>query len=153
ASDGELLGHVDEFVSAVIALAGIAFRVFVGELRSLRFEHARAGVILGSDELDAVFLALALAFDCAGRLGIKTTARHRLGIHRREPAETGRQWYPKRASLPKFRTATALAPRHSSRSQDSRGCSHHRPAPAGVHVPGGRPALPAPGPPAHGWQH
>ena len=33
--DGELLGNVDVLAAAVIALAGIALGVFVGELRDL----------------------------------------------------------------------------------------------------------------------
>ena len=60
AVDGELLGDVDEFAAAVVALARIAFGVLVGEHRALGFEHARAGVVLRGDQLDVIFLALAL---------------------------------------------------------------------------------------------
>ena len=58
AIDGELLGDVDELAAAVVALARIAFGVLVGEHRALRFEHARAGVVLRGDQLDVIFLAL-----------------------------------------------------------------------------------------------
>jgi len=70
AVDGELLGHVDEFASAVIALAGIAFGVLVGELRALGGEYRRTDIVLGSDQLDVVFLALVLLLDRCKEVGI-----------------------------------------------------------------------------------
>ena len=39
AVDRELLGDVDEFAAAVVALARVAFGVLVGELRALRGQH------------------------------------------------------------------------------------------------------------------
>ncbi len=61
AVDGQLLGDVDVLAAAVVALARIAFGVLVGQHRALRLEHARAGVVLRGDQLDVLFLALALA--------------------------------------------------------------------------------------------
>jgi hypothetical protein len=36
AVDGQLLGHVHVLAAAVVALAGVALGVFVGQLRALR---------------------------------------------------------------------------------------------------------------------
>ncbi len=70
AVDGELLGLVDEFAAAVIALARIALGVFVGEHRALRLQHRARDDVLRGDQLDLVLLALQLAVDRAGQLGI-----------------------------------------------------------------------------------
>ena len=69
--DRELLGHVHEFAAAVITFAGIAFRVFVGEHRTLGLEHARAGMVLGCNELDVVFLAAAFGYHGLPQVGIE----------------------------------------------------------------------------------
>ena len=51
------LGKVDVFASTVVALAGKALRVLVGEPGSLRLHHGGEGVVLARDELDLVVLA------------------------------------------------------------------------------------------------
>ncbi len=56
AVDGQLLDDVHVFAAAVVALARIAFGVFVGQLGTLRLHHARAGVVLRGDQLDVLFL-------------------------------------------------------------------------------------------------
>src|SRR6185436_1098477 len=63
---------IDVFAAAVIALARVAFGVLVGEQRALRREHGRAGVVLGGDQLDVVFLAARLLADGAAdfRIGL-----------------------------------------------------------------------------------
>ena len=61
--DRELLGNVNVLATAVIALAGIAFSVFVRQNRTLRREHARTCVVLGCDQLDMVFLTLSFVLD------------------------------------------------------------------------------------------
>ncbi len=76
AIDGELLGDIHVLAAAVVALAGIALGVLVGEHRPLRLEHARARVVLRGDELDVLLLAAALAGDRAGQLGIEAFDRH-----------------------------------------------------------------------------
>src|SRR6516164_3700820 len=53
----EVLHHVGKLASAVIALAGIAFCVFVGEDRTGGFEHSLADEVLGGDQLEAFVLA------------------------------------------------------------------------------------------------
>src|SRR5579885_3465883 len=83
AVDGELLGDIDILAAAVIALARIAFRVFVGQYRALRLEHARARVILGSDELDVIFLAAPLALERAAELGVEAADIQALWKHSR----------------------------------------------------------------------
>ena len=57
AVDGELLGAVHEFAAAVIALAGIAFGIFVGEHRAHGFEHGFGDEIFRGDQLEAGGLA------------------------------------------------------------------------------------------------
>ena len=79
AVDRELLGDVDEFAAAVVALARIAFGVLVGELRALRRQHRRAGVVLGRDQLDVVFLPLVFARDRLPELGIGLGERRASG--------------------------------------------------------------------------
>ena len=68
--DRQLLGDVHPFAAAVIALARITFRILVGEHRTLRLHHGRAGVVLRRDQFDMVFLALGLALDGGPQLGI-----------------------------------------------------------------------------------
>ncbi|MNP04139.1 hypothetical protein D3C76_960450 [compost metagenome] len=55
--DGQAFRHIDVFATAVVALARVTFGVLVGEYRVLDSHHQRAGVVLGSDQLDVVFLA------------------------------------------------------------------------------------------------
>ena len=52
----KLLGLVHKLAAAVVALAGITFRILVGKLAALRFHHRGAGVVLGGDQLDVIFL-------------------------------------------------------------------------------------------------
>ena len=70
ARDSELLGDVDELAAAVIALAGISLRVFVGHHRPLRLQDGARDNILQGDELNFVALATELEFDRAGDLRI-----------------------------------------------------------------------------------
>ena len=81
AVDRELFRDVDEFATAVIPLARVHFRVLVGEHRTLRLEHPGAGVVLGGNQLDVVFLALALVLESGVELGIESTNGHRGSEH------------------------------------------------------------------------
>ena len=54
------LGHVDIFATAVIAFGRITLGVLVGKHRTLGLHDAWAGVILGSNQFDMVFLPLFL---------------------------------------------------------------------------------------------
>ena len=59
------------FATAVVALAGIAFSVLVGERGALRLEHGAADVVLGSDHLQMILLSDALACDGIGERRIR----------------------------------------------------------------------------------
>src|SRR6202023_3989225 len=85
AVDGQLLDDVDVLAAAVVALAGVAFGVLVGEHRALRLEHPRAGVVLRGDQLDVLLLAAALAGDRTCELGIETLDGHGGAEHARRP--------------------------------------------------------------------
>ncbi len=65
AVDGELLDDVDILAAAVIAPAGIAFGIFVGEQRAGSIEHGLGDDVLRGDQLDLVLLALGLVLDRA----------------------------------------------------------------------------------------
>ena len=55
--NGNQLSLINALTPAVIALAGIAFSIFVGQLRTLRFHDCIAGVVLGRNQLNVFFLA------------------------------------------------------------------------------------------------
>ena len=80
---GELLGLVDHEVAAVVALARVALGVLVGEHRALRREHRGRGEVLRRDELDRGVLALGLAPDDVGDLGIGRGAARRSSVRHR----------------------------------------------------------------------
>src|SRR5260363_222489 len=50
------LNHIDELAAPIIPFAGIAFRVFIRALRTLRRHHCRTGVIFRSNQLNMRFL-------------------------------------------------------------------------------------------------
>ena len=81
ALDGEALGHVHVFTAAVIALAGITLGIFIGQLRTLGLQHAGAGVVLGGDQLNVVFLAAVLVMDGDPQLIVETLDGHVIGEH------------------------------------------------------------------------
>src|SRR5207248_11515108 len=81
--DRQRLDPVDVLATAIVALAGVAFRVLVGEDRTLGFEHARARIVLGGDELDVLFLAPALAFESLGQLRVEAFDHHGGAEHAR----------------------------------------------------------------------
>ena len=58
---GEPLGDVDELAAAVVALAGQALGVLVGQPRALGLHDRGGDVVLAGDQLDLVVLAAALA--------------------------------------------------------------------------------------------
>ncbi len=70
AVDRELLGHVDIHAAAVVAPAGIALGVFVGEHAPLRLQHGGGDDVLARDQLDPVLLAVELGADGVGQLGV-----------------------------------------------------------------------------------
>jgi hypothetical protein len=70
AVDGQLLDHVDVLAAAVVALAGVALGVLVGQLRALRGHHGRARCSSRGDQLDVLFLAAVLGLDGGPDLGV-----------------------------------------------------------------------------------
>ena len=60
----------DGAAALVVAAAGIAFGIFVGEHRALRLEHRAADDILRRDQLDLGLLAVELGADRVGDRGI-----------------------------------------------------------------------------------
>ena len=70
AFEGKLFGHIHVFAAAVVAFAGVAFGVFVGELAALGFHHGAADVVLGGNQLNVVLLALVFGGNGGGEVGI-----------------------------------------------------------------------------------
>ncbi len=70
AVDRELLGDVHPLAAAVVAAAGVALGVLVGEDRALAFEHRARHEVLRGDHLERALLALELAAQGLGDLGI-----------------------------------------------------------------------------------
>ena len=67
AIDGELLGLVDLLAAAVVAPAGIALGIFVGQHRARGLEHGARDDVLRGDQLDLLALAVQLALDAPHR--------------------------------------------------------------------------------------
>ena len=63
AVNGKLLHLVHHFAAAVPALAGIAFRVFVGQQGTLGFPHGGGGEVFRGDQFDVVALAAPFFFN------------------------------------------------------------------------------------------
>ena len=70
ALDGQLLDDVDVLAAAVVAPAGIAFGVLVGEDAAGRLEHGLGDDVLRRDQLDLMLLAAELLADRIGNLRI-----------------------------------------------------------------------------------
>lgn len=66
ALDRQILDDIDIRAAAVVAAVRIAFGIFVGEHRALRFEHGLAHEILRSNQFDGFALADFLAGDRGG---------------------------------------------------------------------------------------
>ena len=79
----QVLDHVGEFASAVIALAGIAFGVLVGEDRACRLKHGFAHEVLRGDQLQAFVLAPLFVFDGLRnfRINFRQRPLHRIYVH------------------------------------------------------------------------
>ena len=73
----QVLHHVGEFAAAVIALARIAFRVFVGEDAAGGFEHRLRREVLAGDQLDLRVLPLHFMLDRLDKLRGRRSAKGR----------------------------------------------------------------------------
>src|SRR5215468_10305815 len=76
ALDRQPLDHVDELAAAIVALAGQALRVLVGQYRALGFEHGAADDVFRGNQLDLVALARELAADRIGHFRIRPVERN-----------------------------------------------------------------------------
>ncbi len=70
ALDRQRFDDVDPFAAAVIAVARIAFGIFVGQHRALRFQYRAADDVFRRDQLDLVALAAEFAANGGGDVGI-----------------------------------------------------------------------------------
>ena len=69
--DGQLLDDVDVLAAAVVAAAGVALGVLVGQHRALRLHHRDRGEVLRGDHLQRRLLAVQLGVDLLGDLGVE----------------------------------------------------------------------------------
>ncbi len=68
---GEVLDDIGELAAAVVALAGVAFGVLVGEDGSGGFENGAADEVLRGDHLQALVLAVNLVAYLCGDIWIR----------------------------------------------------------------------------------
>ena len=126
---GEPLGDVDVLAAAVVALAGQALGVLVGEPAALRLEDGREDVVLAGDELDLVVLAAALA----DRSPPTARGRHRRSGPRRVPWERWRSSaVPRSASLGRASPGRASPSRRPGRARRSAAAGAHGPTDSAV---------------------
>src|SRR5271169_939880 len=71
----EIFDDVGKFASAVIALAGIALRILVGEHGPGSLKHSLADEVFRSDQLQAFVLAADFVVDSVRNLGINFVER------------------------------------------------------------------------------
>ena len=76
AFDRKPLRHIDPLAAAVVAPAGIALGVFVGEDGTLRLHHRPGNDVLRGDQLDPVALPLAFPKDRSVDLAVAVGERH-----------------------------------------------------------------------------
>ena len=67
---GEVLHHVHILAAAVIALAGIALCVFIGQVGAHRRQHSIADKVLGRNQLDVLALTGQLVAHGCAKLGV-----------------------------------------------------------------------------------
>ena len=63
AINGQLLNLINKFTAAVVAAAGVALGVFVGQNRAHGRENGRADIVLRGNQFDASSLPRAFLFD------------------------------------------------------------------------------------------
>ena len=73
--DRQVLDDIDILAATVIAFARISFGVFVGQNRTLRFQHRPADDVLGCDQFDLVALTAQLFLDGVGNVGVAAGQR------------------------------------------------------------------------------
>ena len=73
AVDGQVFGDVHELAAAVVALAGVALGVLVGQERALRLEDRFGGVVLRGDQFQVVGLAPRLEGEGGVEFGVQVS--------------------------------------------------------------------------------
>jgi hypothetical protein len=91
AVDRQLLGDVDVFAAAVVALARIAFGILVRQLGALRLHHGRRGVVLGRDQLDVILLAGVFLLDGIPQFRVDVGERVIFCKHEKTPIDKSNQ--------------------------------------------------------------
>ena len=76
ALDRQILSLIHILAAAIVALAGITFRVLVGQRCALRLHHTGAGVVLRGDQLDMLFLATLFLADSGENLVVESLDGH-----------------------------------------------------------------------------
>ena len=85
--DGQGFNPIDVFATAVVALARIAFGVFVVEQRAQCLQHGRTGDVLRGNQLQCVLLPFELVPDCGTNLRIDSIdAAGEIGLRLQHPA-------------------------------------------------------------------
>ena len=54
--NGQLFGNIDKFTTTIVALAGVAFSIFIGQYRPLDLQHGFTDKVFRCNKLKAVFL-------------------------------------------------------------------------------------------------
>ena len=80
ALDRQFLGDVDLLAAAVVAAAGVALGVLVGQHRADRVEHGLRHEVLRGDHLQRALLAAQLALEDGGDLGVDLGQRRGLEV-------------------------------------------------------------------------
>ena len=85
AVDGQLLGHVHVLAATVVALAGVAFGVFVGQLRALGLHDGGRGIVFAGDELDVVLLSRVFGLNGSPNFGVGLRDQNVAVVHGGSP--------------------------------------------------------------------
>jgi hypothetical protein len=72
-ADRQVLDQINEFATAIIAAARIAFCVFVRQDGALRLHGRKGDDIFRGDQFDLVLLAMEFLTDCRGQFRIAVT--------------------------------------------------------------------------------
>ena len=70
AVDGDLLDLIDELAAAVVAVAGVALGILVGQHAAHRGHHGGGNNVLAGDQLNVLALTAQFAVHCSAQLGV-----------------------------------------------------------------------------------
>ncbi len=96
----DIFNDIGKLAAAVVALAGVAFRVFVGENRPCRLKHSARDEVFAGNHLQPVVLANDLMFDLRGDFWVAGKKRRvEGGRHGFIIPPHARAWVHEKASL------------------------------------------------------